>query len=226
MNVEAAGKIRAIITGATGMVGEGVLHECLKSETVEKVLVVGRRSCGVSHPKLTEIIHKDFFDLTAIEKQLEGWNACFFCLGISSIGVSDEEYKKMTYDLTMNFAETISRENPQMTFCYVSGSGTDSTEKGRLNWARVKGKTENDLMKLPFKRAFAFRIGFVKPNKEFKNTGKLYKFVGWLYPLLRGFSNKYASTLEEVGQAMINAAVKGYEKQILEVEDIIKLAAK
>ena len=206
------------------MVGEGVLHECLKSETVEKVLVVGRRSCNVSHPKLTEIVHQVFFDLTAIESDLKGWNACFFCLGMSSVGVSEEEYKRQTYDLTMNFARTLVKENAEMTFCYVSGSGTDSTENGRLAWARVKGKTENDLMKLPFKRVFAFRIGFLKPEKNFKNTGKLYKYIGWLYPLARAVSNKYASTLSEVGQAMIKSVTKGYEKQVLEVEDIIKLS--
>lgn len=217
-------KVKAIITGATGMVGEGVLHECLKNETVEKVLVVGRRSCGVSHPKLTEIVHQDFFDLTAIESALEGWNACFFCLGMSSVGVSEEEYKRLTYDLTMNFAGTLVKENSEMTFCYVSGSGTDSTEKGRLAWARVKGKTENDLMKLPFKGVFAFRIGFLKPEKEFKNTGRIYNYVGWLYPLVRAVSNKYASTLSEVGLAMIKSVTKGCEKQVLEVEDIIKLS--
>ena len=224
MSLESSGKVRAIITGATGMVGEGVLHECLKSAEVEKVLIVGRKSCGISHPKLTEIIHQDFFELSAIENQLVGYNACFFCLGVSSVGVSAEDYKKLTYDLTLNFAETLVRENLKMTFCYVSGSGTDSTEKGRLAWARVKGKTENDLMKLPFERVFAFRIGFLKPNKDFKNTGKPYKYIGWLYPLIRKFSNKYASTLEEVGRAMINGVTKGYEKQILEVSDIIELS--
>ena len=217
-------QIRAIVTGATGMVGEGVLHECLTSEKVEKVLVVGRRSCNVSHPKMTEITLQDFFDLSAIENDLNGWNACFFCLGMSSVGVSEDEYKRLTYDLTMNFAETVVKENADMTFCYVSGSGTDSSEKGRLAWARVKGKTENDLMKLPFKRAFAFRIGFLKPEKNFKNTLKPYKYFGWLYPLIRAVSNKYASTLAEVGRAMINCAAEGYEKQVLEVEDIIELA--
>ena len=217
-------KIKAIVTGATGMVGEGVLHECLQNEAVEKVLVVGRRPCGVAHPKLTEIIVQDFFDLTPFENVLKGWNACFFCLGVSSIGMPEEEYRRLTYDLTMNFAETI--VNPEMTFCYVSGQGTDSTEKGRLAWARVKGKTENDLMKLPFKRVLAFRIGFLKPEKNFKNTIKIYHYLGWLYPLVRAVTNKYASTLGEVGRAMINGARHGFEKQVLEVEDIIKLAAR
>ena len=215
-------KVRAIVTGASGMVGEGVLHECLRDERVERVLVVGRRSCGVEHPKLTEIIHRDFFDLAPIADDLKGWNACFFCLGMSSVGMPEDEYKRMTYDLTMNFAETI--VNPDMTFCYVSGQGTDATEQGRLAWARVKGKTENDLRRLPFRGAYAFRIGFLKPEKQFKNTLGLYKFVGWLYPLVRAVSNKYASTLSEVGRAMIGCATAGYEKPVLEVEDIIKLA--
>ena len=215
-------RIRAIITGATGMIGEGVLHECLQSETVEKILVVGRKSCGVSHPKLTEIVHGDFFDLSAIEDDLKGYNACFFCLGVSSTGVSNEEYKRLTYDLTMKFAGTVI--NPEMTFCYVSGKGTDSTEKSSLNWANVKGKTENDLMKLPFKKFFAFRIGFVKPEKNFKNTVNLYNYLGWLYPIVRAVSSNFASTLGEVGRAMINGATLGYDKRILEVEDIIELS--
>jgi NAD dependent epimerase/dehydratase family len=224
MNIEPSEKVRAIITGATGMIGEGVLHECLQSEKVEKVLVVGRKSCGVSHPKLTEIVHKDFFDLAAIADDLKGYNACFFCLGVSSTGVSNEEYKRLTYDLTMNFAETLVKENHEMTFCYVSGKGTNSKEKSSLNWANVKGKTENDLIKLPFKKAFAFRIGFVKPEKDFKNTVNLYNYLGWLYPIVRAVSTNYASTLGEVGKAMINSATKGYEKQVLEVVDIVELS--
>ena len=208
------------------MVGEGVLHECLRNAEVEKILVVGRKSCGVSHPKLTEIIHQDFFHLSAIENHLKGYNACFFCLGVSSVGLSREEYEHLTYDLTMNFAGTLIKENPEMTFCYVSGKGTDSTEKGRLHWARVKGKTENDLMKLPFKKVFAFRIGFVKPDKDAKNILTAYKYLGWLYPVVRAVSNNYASTLSEVGRAMINGVTKDGEKNILEVEDIIKLAEK
>lgn len=218
--------IKTIITGATGMVGGGVLHECLKSADIEEVLVVGRKSCGVSHPKLKEILHLDFFDLRAIENQLRGFDACFFCLGVSMIGISNEEYKKLTYDLTMNFAETLLQSNPGMTFCYVSGAGTDSTEKGRLAWARVKGKTENDLFKFPLKSVYAFRPGFLKPTAGLKNTSKLYDYLNWSYPILRAILTKYASTLEELGKAMINIATKGYEKQIIEVEDIVKLSKK
>ena len=150
-------KIKAIITGATGMVGEGVLHECLLHPDVESVLVINRKPCGVKHEKLKEIIHKDFLDLSAIEEQLAGYNACYFCAGVSSVGKKEDEYTRITYDLTLNFANTLVKLNPDMTFCYVSGVGTDSTEKGRSMWARVKGKTENDLLKLPFKAAYMFQ---------------------------------------------------------------------
>ena len=138
-------KIKAIITGVTGMVGEGVLHECLLHPNVESVLVINRKPCGVKHEKLKEIIHKNFFDLSLIENQLIGYNACYFCAGVSSMGKSEQEYKRITYDLTVSFANNLLKLNPEMTFCYVSGVGTDSTEKGRSMWARVKGKTENDL---------------------------------------------------------------------------------
>jgi hypothetical protein len=155
-------KIKAIITGVTGMVGEGVLQECLLHPDVEKVLVISRKSCGVAHPKLTEILHTNFYDLYPISDQLNGYNACFFCLGVSSVGMKEEQYYSLTYTLTMHMAEILAKQNPEMTFCYISGAGTDSTEKGRINWARVKGKTENDLMKLPFKKVFACRPGFMQ----------------------------------------------------------------
>ena len=143
-------KIRAIITGATGMVGEGVLHECLNTADVEQVLVISRKPCGVTHPKLREIIHSNFFDITPIAGQLKDYNACFFCLGVTSVGKKEPEYTKLTYDLTLSFAKTLASVTNDMTFCYVSGIGTDSTEKGKSMWARVKGKTENELMKLRF----------------------------------------------------------------------------
>lgn len=217
-------KIRAIITGATGMVGEGVLHECLLHTDVEKVLVVNRKPCGVQHPKLSEVLLPDFFNLSAIEDKLKGYNACFFCLGVSSVGFSDEEYKRLTYDLTLNFAKTLLKYNPDMTFSYVSGSGTDSTEKGRLAWARVKGKTENDLLKLGFKDAYAFRPGYMQPTPGLKNVLKYYKYITWLYPLLQPLLSSYVSTLKEVGIAMINSATKGSSKKVLEVKDIVALA--
>lgn len=217
-------KIKAILTGATGMVGEGVLHECLQRDDVEEVLVVGRKPCGVRHPKLKEIIHPDFYYLAAIENKLEGYNTCFFCLGVSSIGMKEPEFYKLTYILTLNFATTLVNKNPGMSFCYISGAGTDSTEKGRLMWARVKGKTENDLMKLPFNKAYNFRPGIIKPTKGLKNTLKFYTYLGWLMPVVRLFTP--IVTLKELGQSMINAATKGYEKSILEVKDIIALAKK
>lgn len=217
-------KIKAIITGATGMVGEGVLHECLMHPAVETVLVINRKPCGVSHPKLKEIIVKDFFDLKSIEEKLSGYNACYFCLGVSSIGKKEEEYSRLTYDLTLNFAEILSRLNPEMTFCYVSGDGTDSTEKGKTMWARVKGKTENDLMKLPFKKVFAFRPGYMQPTKGLKNTLIYYKFGSWLYPLFKLIIPSHVSTLRQLGLAMINVTLKGYDRSVLEVRDIIRLS--
>lgn len=217
-------KIRAIITGTTGMVGEGVLHECLQHPQVEAVLVINRKPCGVVHPKLKEIIHADFFDLSAIESQLSGYNACYFCLGVSSVGMKEPEYYKMTYTLTLNVAQTLSKLNPDMTFCYVSGGGTDSTEKGSSMWARVKGKTENDLMKLPFKKVYNFRPGYLHPTKGLKNILPYYKYITWLYPVVRKVFPQFASTLAELGLAMINTVLVGYDKPILEVKDIVKLA--
>lgn len=224
MDKKASMKIRAIITGATGMVGEGVLYESLQHNEVEKILVIGRRPCGITHPKLKEIIHGNFNDLSAIQNQLTGFNACFFCLGASSVGKSEAEYYKLTYTLTMHFAETLGKQNTDLTFCYISGAGTDSSEKGKVMWARVKGKTENDLMKLPFKKVYAFRPGFLQPTKGAKNILALYKVFGWLTPLVRAVLPQYVSTLKELGLAMINSVTKGSEKQILEVKDIVALS--
>jgi hypothetical protein len=217
-------KIKAIVTGVTGMVGEGVLTECLQDTRVEAVLVINRKPCGVSHPKLKEIIHKDFFDLSAIEDQLSGYNACYFCLGVSSVGMKEPEYYKLTYTLTMHVAQTLSKLNSDMTFCYISGASTDSTEQGRSMWARVKGKTENDLMKLPFKQVFAFRPGMMKAHKGAKNTLTLYKYLSWLYPIIKALAPNSACTLAEVGQAMINVTLHGYGTRVLEVRAIISAA--
>ena len=217
-------KIRAIITGVTGMVGEGVMHEALSDPTVETVLAINRRPCGVSHAKLKEIIHSDFHDFSAIEQQLVNYNACFFCLGVSSVGMTEPEYKLKTYDLTLHVANTLVRLNPDMTFCYVSGAGTDSSENGKSMWARVKGKTENDLMKLPFKKAYMFRPGIIEPTKGLKNTLTFYKYLGWLLPIIRFVSPGFISTLQEIGIAMIKSVNKGYHKSILEVNDIKTLA--
>jgi len=217
-------KIKAIVTGASGMVGEGVLLECLNHPQVESLLVVGRRPCSITHPKLKEIIHKDFFDVSTIESQLAGYNACYFCLGVSSVGMKEPEYYNLTYNLTLNFAQAVSRQNTDMTFCYVSGAHTDSTEQGKTMWARVKGKTENDLAKLPFKQEFNFRPGFMKATKGQKNLLPLYKYFAWLYPVLKVLTPNMASTLAEVGQAMINVTLFGYETHTIEVKDIKKLA--
>ena len=217
-------KIKAIITGATGMVGEGVLHECLNSPDVEQVLIINRKPSGINHPKLKEIIHGNFFDFSAIESKLTGYNACYFCLGVSSVAMKEPQYTQMTYELTLKVATTLSRLNSGMTFCYVSGAATDSTEQGKSMWARVKGKTENDLLKLPFKKAYMFRPGYMHPTPGLKNTLKYYKYLSWLYPILKPFMSKYMSTLAELGQAMINVTLKGYDKNILEVVDIVKVA--
>jgi hypothetical protein len=217
-------KIKAIITGSTGMVGEGVLHECLLHPEVESVLVINRKPCGVKHQKLEEIIHKDFFDLSSIEDQLARYNACYFCAGVSSIGKKEDEYRHITYDLTLNFAKTLLKRNPDLTFCYVSGSGTDSTEIGRIMWARLKGKTENDLMKLAFKAAFMFRPGYIQPIKGLKHTYKIYKVLMPFYPILKTFFPKYVVTLEEVGRAMINVVQYGSDKKVLECTDIVGLS--
>ncbi|TGN18751.1 NAD-dependent epimerase/dehydratase family protein [Leptospira idonii] len=218
------GKIRAIITGASGMVGEGVLHECLKSDSVESVLVVGRKHCGTTHPKLKEILIPDFKDISSLRENLKGYNACYFCLGVSSIGLTEEQYFDLSHRITLDFAKILSELNQETTFCYVSGSGTDSTEKGSVMWARVKGKTENDLMKLPLAQVFAFRPGYMQPTKGLKNTLKYYKYISWTYPFLKGIFPGFVSSLEEVGIAMIRATLQGYPKKIVEVKDIKVLA--
>jgi hypothetical protein len=216
-------KVKAIITGATGMVGEGVLLECLIHPDVELAMVINRKPGGVSHPKLREIIHSDFFDLAPIEPQLMGYDACFFCLGTSSVGLSQEEYKHLTYDLTLNVGRLLAKCNPEMTFCYVTGAGTDSSEQGRIAWARVKGATENALMRL-FKRSYMFRPGFMKATPGQRNVKGYYKWFAWLYPVGRAIYPAGFCTLQEVGQAMINAATTGYPQRILEVKDIVQLS--
>jgi nucleoside-diphosphate-sugar epimerase len=216
-------KIKTIITGVTGMVGEGVLLECLNHPDVEHILVVNRKPGGVTHPKLKEIIHKDMFDLSPIESQLVGYHACFFCLGISSVGMSEADYKHITYDLTVNAGKLLAQLNPDMTMCYVTGAGTDSSEKGRVAWARVKGATENELMRL-FKNAYMFRPGFMKATPGQKNIKSFYKYIAWLYPIGRLVYPAGFCTLQEVGLAMINVVSKGYRQQIIDVKDIVELA--
>jgi len=215
-------KINVILFGATGMVGEGVLFEALKNDDVESVLVIGRRACMVTHPKLKELIHHDFFDYSGIQEQLIGYQACFFCLGVSSVGMDEGNYSRITYDLTMQAATILSKLNPAMTFCYVSGTGTD--EQGRMMWARVKGRTENHLSKLPFKAVYSFRPGLMKPTKGQRNVKPLFKLVALPYPLWKVLFPGAVCRLKDLGIAMINAALEGYPKKILENSDITKLA--
>ncbi|WP_407481166.1 NAD-dependent epimerase/dehydratase family protein [Elizabethkingia meningoseptica] len=217
-------KLKVIISGATGMVGEGVLQECINSPKVEKILLINRKPSAYTHPKIEELLHSNFSDISSVSEKVKGYDACFFCLGVSSVGMKEEQYTKVTYDLTLGFAKTLAEQNPDMTFCYVSGAGTDSTEKGSQMWARVKGKTENDLMKLPFKAVYNFRPAFMKPTKGAKNVKGFYKFIDAVYPVFRAINSNYFLTLEEVGKAMINISLQGYYKNTIEVKDIKKLS--
>ncbi len=216
--------MKVIITGTTGMVGEGVLHICLHDPRIESVLIINRKPLGRTHPKLKEILHTDFYDLSAVESDLKGYDVCFFCLGISSIGMKEPDYYKVTYTLTLHVANTLLRLNSNMSFSYISGAGTDSSEKGRSMWARVKGKTENDLLKLPFRQVLAFRPGFIKPIKGLSNTHGFYKYIGWLFPIGRAIYPGGFCKMEELGLAMINATAYGSAKKVLEGKDIIHLA--
>ncbi len=216
--------MRVIVTGATGMVGEGVMHECLLHPDVEKVSIVNRRASGHTHPKLEEIVHGDFADLASIRDRLRGHDACFFCSGVSSVGMSEEAYSRVTHDLTLSFARTLSELNPAMVFVYVSGSGTDGSAQGRVMWARVKGRTENDLLALPFAAAYMFRPGYMHPTPGLKNTLRMVRAVSWLYPVARPLFPGVVCTLREVGLAMIHAAQRRPEKRVLEVRAIVELA--
>jgi len=218
-------KIKTIITGSTGMVGEGVLYECLNHPDVEKVLVINRKSCNVTHPKLIEIVHNNFYDLSEIEQQLTGYNACFFCLGTTSVGKKEEEYFRITFEIAKTFSDTFIKLNPEITFCYISGAGTESSEKGKVMWARVKGITENYILSIGFKKAFMFRPALILPAKGLQNTLTLYKIFYPLLPVIKFLFPKYVCTLKEIGMAMINSVITGYEKEILEVEDIVKLGS-
>jgi uncharacterized protein YbjT (DUF2867 family) len=210
-----------IITGATGMVGEGVLIECLQNPLVKKVVIVNRRPSAIKHAKLQELIVPDFMQLDACKNSLSGYDACFYCAGTSSVGMNEEKYTQITYTTTLAFANKLAEWNTNMVFTFVSGASTDSSEKGKLMWARVKGKTENALIKLSFKGVYNFRPGIMKPFKEQQNVKPIYKpFIG-LFSLL--FS-KQTLTMKQVGQAMINAVRTGYSKQVLEIQDIKELA--
>jgi len=217
--------MKIIITGTTGMVGEGVLLECLNHPEITEVLSVSRKPSEIAHSKLKEYIVADFLSLQENDEKLKGYDACFFCAGVSSVGMKEEEYRRVTYDTTMNFARAVN-PNRQMTFVYVSGGGTDSTEKGRMMWARIKGKTENDLMKLPFKQAFGFRIGFLIPNAQQKRVLKYYNYISWLTPIIKVVFPNIITTMKQVAQAMIYVSKNGYKNNVIYVKDIKLMAGK
>jgi uncharacterized protein YbjT (DUF2867 family) len=216
--------VKVILFGATGMVGQGVLRECLLDPDVESVLAVGRSLSGQTHAKLREIVHGNFLDFSPIESQLTGFDACFFCLGVSSVGMDAERYRHLTYDITMAAATTLAKLNPGMVFIYVTGRGTDSTEQGGLMWARVKGKTENDLLKLPFKAAYMFRPAGIQPLHGVRSktawVNAIYVGAAPLLSLLARTSPKFMTTTEQVGRAMIKVARDGFPRPVLESEDI------
>ncbi len=219
--------MKVLLFGASGMVGQGVLRECLLDPDVERVLSMVRAPTGLRDPKLRELVHKDFFDFSGIESELTGYNACFFCLGVSSAGMKEADYRRVTYDITMAAARVLARLNPEMTFIYVSGLGTDSSERGRTMWARVKGKTENDLLRLPFKAAYMFRPGGIVPLHGVKSKTRFYQafltVFGPLMPLLYRLFPQYVTTTEQIGRAMLKTAKLGAPKAVLETSDINKL---
>jgi uncharacterized protein YbjT (DUF2867 family) len=219
--------VRVLILGATGMVGQGVLRELLRDPEVARVLAVTRRSTGVEDDKFRELVLDDFFDFTSVATELTGYDACFFCLGVSSAGVSEKDYRRLTYDLTIAAARVLAERNPGMRFLYVSGTGTDSTEKGRVMWARVKGETENALLRLPFKAAYMIRPGYIQPLHGIRSsttwTRVAYAVAAPLFPVWKTLFPNYLITTEELGRAMIRAARVGCPKRILEIPDLIEL---
>jgi uncharacterized protein YbjT (DUF2867 family) len=221
--------MKVILFGATGMVGQGVLRECLLDPGVEVVLSIGRTATGRTHEKLREIVREDMFNYADIEAELRGYDACFFCLGVSSVGMKEPDYRRLTYDLTLAAAEPLARVNPQMTFIYVSGTGTDSTEKGRSMWARVKGATENALLRL-FPAAYMFRPGLIEPMHgeapKKRAYRVMYAILSPLVPLLTRIFPNQITTTERVGRAMLEVAKHGAPKKILESRDINELALK
>jgi uncharacterized protein YbjT (DUF2867 family) len=222
--------MKVVIFGASGMIGQGVLRECLESEKVTSILAVGRSPCAVEHEKLEEILHADFTDYGPIEHRLGGFDTCLFCLGVSSAGMSEEDYRHITFDYTLCAAETLSRINPQMVFCYISGAGTDSSEKGRSMWARVKGMTENHLLEIPFKAVYLLRPGYIQPMTGIRSKTRLYQvmytILGPFYPVWKTLFPNIVTNTELVGRAMIRVADEGYRQPILETRDINELATK
>jgi uncharacterized protein YbjT (DUF2867 family) len=216
--------MNVLLFGATGMIGHGVLRECILDPGVQSLVAIGRSTTGMADRKLCEIVHADMTNYAAIEAQLTGFDACFFCLGISSAGLSEAEYTRVTFDMTMRAAETLSRLNPGMTFVYISGAGADSSERGRTMWARVKGRTENALLRLPFKAVYIFRPGVIEPRFGARSrTGwyrMLYALTRPLFPLLRRAFPSYVLATDEIGEAMLIVARRGAPKHVLETGDI------
>jgi uncharacterized protein YbjT (DUF2867 family) len=224
------GQVKVVLFGATGMVGRGVLRECLLDPDVESVLAVVRNASLPPHDKLREIVHQDLYDLATIEGRLSGYNACFFCLGVSSVGMKEETYRRVTYDLTVSVAKTLAKLNPTMTFIYVSGAGTDSTERGRRMWARVKGRTENTLLEIPFKAVYLFRPAYIQPLHGVRTKtawyGALYAVMRPFYPLLKMLFPNHVTTTECLGRAMLSVTTRGFPKPVLENRDINVMCAK
>jgi uncharacterized protein YbjT (DUF2867 family) len=222
--------MKVVLFGAAGMVGLGVLRECLLDPNVESVLAIVRNPSLSQHDKLREIVHQDIADLSAIEGRLSGYDACFFCLGVSAAGMKEEAYRRVTYDLTLSVARTLAKLNPTMTFIYVSGAGTDSTERGRLMWARVKGKTENALLQMRFKAVYLFRPAYIQPLYGTRTKtawyGAFYAVVRPFYPLLKTLFPNYVTTTECVGRAMLNVTKRGFPNPVLENRDINVMCAK
>ncbi|UTW65754.1 NAD-dependent epimerase/dehydratase family protein [bacterium SCSIO 12643] len=220
--------MKVIVTGATGMVGKGVLLECLNHSDVSEVLVIGRSSTGITHDKLNELQHKDFSEFDSISDQLKGYDACYACMGVSAAGMSEEDYTRMTYGFTMALAQKLYALNPNMTFNYVSGQGTNSSEKGGSMWGRVKGRTENDIFKLGFKQAFAFRPGMIIPENGIQPSSKLYKVLinnlTWLLKLMKKMAPNSVVSTTQIGLAMIHVSKNGYAQKILDPKDILILA--
>jgi uncharacterized protein YbjT (DUF2867 family) len=218
--------MKVLLFGATGMVGQGVLRECLRDADVEEVVTIGRSATGIEQAKLREIVHRDLFDYASIERELAGFDACFFCLGVSSFRMSEADYTRLTYDLTMAAARTLARLDPRMTFVYVTGAGTDSTGQGRSMWARVKGRTENDLLRLPFKAAYLFRPGAIMPMHGVRSKTALYQSIYSatrpVLPLLQRLFPNSIVTTEQVGRAMLAVAKRGAPSPILESRDIAR----
>ncbi len=219
---------KVIITGATGMVGKGVFLECLDHPEIKEVLSIGRRKTDIQHPKLKELVHQDFSEFSSVAGQLQGYDACYACMGVSAARMKEAQYSKFTYDYTLALAKELHQINPDMTFIYVSGQGTDATEKGSSMWARVKGKTENDILKLGFRQAFAFRPGAIIPLRGIEPSSKLYRMLinnlTWLIKLIKKMAPNAVVDTTQIGLAMIGATLYGFEKEIITPKDIIVLA--